>query len=427
MALPLIFDVPAHSEVRLVRVEPAKRAVAVRKPSSLGHVVGPPPPVRTPITACPFDLGSFYVATDGVGAFYEINTEQATTMSRAALARVTEDMVGGVRYVNVANSGREIMSPYQLQAGTTETDGFITALSLTGRGQAARTVQLLAQGERWLPRPTMATRLAQCAILTTAGVDMTEERRTFERERLEAWDVHTVGRVGREGTVRFTGALDGQYSLSASSLRTFLPFDVANADDYIITEDPSPLAAHVACPPLYTGNHLAASVDVFLAPRLYEYVIQWIAYYFFASVYGYFAFVPLPQTGSFVMRLPFYPKAYDLNSHSGGIGGTNSVAMSERIRRTLTYARMILADILRSFISSTFIFVFDRREEGRWTLYQREIPKHALCAVLRFRYASRKPALTRYIWKRHADPYTRVVVDAGALHVPGEVLGASGF
>lgn len=419
-------EIPSHSSVKLVLERVKQELVQGRFGRGRGKAATPGPPVLHPITARVFDIGTFYSATDEVGSYREVDTEiTRPTMTRTDLAAMTKDMIEGVVRTNVAYSGREIWSPHQLQAGTAETDGLITGLTLSRGGEARRTVDLISASPTWVPRPSPESRIAALGVLGAAAHTKSKLHGTLRRESFERWDTPTASRVGRDGTARFTGCLDGPYQIAASSVRSFLPFDVNDEVNFKVTEHPSPGAERVLCPDLVVGSRMTSHVDVFLAPRLFQFLLRWWAVYLFVTLfnYGYRAF---PQTGTCILRLPFYPNQYDLNSHSGGVGGTNSVAVSERIRRTRTYARMINADLAMQVFSPYFMLILAFRTKGTYEIFQREIPAGALCARLHFCYNDGREPIVRYVWRRTVDPKPFLLVDSGSLNVPGEVIGDDG-
>lgn len=419
------FTVPSHSEV-VLSLERQRQAVRLARAAvGEGRAVRLPRAPISPITASVYDIGTFYSASDDVGSYREIDTEiMRPTMTRTDLAAMTKDMIEGVMKTRAAISGREIWSPHQLQAGTTETDGLITNLSLSMDGAARRTVDLISSGPTWVPRPTPESKLEALGLLDAPISKLTEHLQRVKHETFEQWDNPTAARVGRDGTVRFTGCLEGQWDIAASSVRSFLSFDVADRETYRVTAYPSPRAPEVYCPVLSTCPTTLTHVDVFLAPRMYQFLIRWIAVYLFVTLFNW-GYRASPNTGTCMLRLPFYPTQYDLNSHSGGVGGTNSVAVSERIRRTRTYARMIAQDLALQVFSPYYMLLLAYRTKGSCEIYQREIPADALCARLRFQYND-GGGIDRFVWRKTVDPKPFLLVDTVSLNVPGEVIGDDG-
>jgi hypothetical protein len=119
-------------------------------------------------------------------------------------------------------------------------------------------------------------------------------------------------------------------------------------------------------------------------------------------------------------RLPFYPLAYNLNLAGTA---TQSVTMSERIKRTTTYARMLASDLVRQVFTPYYAILLEARYDGRWTIYQRDIVEGQLVGILRFRYQG-GPPIVRYVWRRTPLVRPFVALDAGVLSVPGEVTPA---
>lgn len=407
----------ARVKVELVRLRPK-----FLRPLQDKYLHGRPGPEkwRQPARFAFYDLGTFYtVNTDNSSGYRETGTEIASAWTARDAASVRNELTSNLYRTNVGGSGREIENCCRLQSGSTETDGLITALVLKNGGASQR-YDLISASPTWSEQVPAATRLAAIDSLPTgpATQGIAAARNAVVAESLESWEPYSANRTGRDGTMVCRN-LDGRYTVAVESARSFYSFDTADLVNFKITDEPAyerPEAPTVA---VEFGDMQSTSVDVWLVPQMVQTTIQWITRYLFISLFdfGYFTWA---NTGAYLSRLPFYPLAYNLNFAGTA---TQSVTMSARIRRTNTYAQMIASDLARQAFTPWYLIILESRYDGRWTIYQREIPEGQLVGVLRMRYQN-GPPIVRYIWRRTRLDRPFVALDAGRLDVPGEVTGA---
>lgn len=403
-------------KVELVRIRPK-----FLRPLQDKYLHGRPVPQkwRQPARFAFYDLGTFYtVNADNSSGYRETGTEIATAWTASDAANVRNELTAGLVTANVGGSNRVIERCYRLQSGSTETDGLITALVLKNGGASQR-YDLISASTTWSEQVPAATRLAAIDSLPAgpSAQGIAAARAAVVAESLESWDAYSANRTGRDGTITARN-LDGRYTVAVESARSFYSFDTSDFVNYKITEEPAYERAEAPTMAVEFGDMQSTSVDVWLVPQMVQTTIQWITRYLFISLFefGYFTWA---NTGSYLSRLPFYPLPYNLNFAGTA---TQSVTMSERIRLTNTYARMIQADIARMVFTPFFAIILEARYDGRWTIYQREIPEGQLVGVLRYRYNGGLP-VTRYVWRRTRLNRPFVALDAGSLSVPGEVTG----
>lgn len=404
-------------KIVLERRKPAARRVAE---SIYLHTNPQPSKFRHAAEFAFYDLGTFYTVTsDNVSGYRETGTEIPVTPTASERANVRNELTANLQTATVGGSNRVIENCYRLQSDSTETDGLITTLVL-GAGGTARRYDLIAASNEWAQQVPAADRIAALDTLPSGASDqaVAAARAAVVAESLESWDAYSGGRTGADGTM-VARDLDGRYTVAVESVRSFYSFDTSDLTNFKVTEEPAYERPEAPVMAVEVGDTQSTRVDVFLVPQMVQTTIQWITKYLFISLFefGYFTYV---STGSYLSRLPFYPLAYNLNFAGTA---TQSVTMSERIRRTATYARTIQTDINRMVFTPFFVIILEARYDGRWTIYQRDVVEGQLVGVLRFRYQGGAP-ITRYVWRRAPLVRPFVALDAGSLNVAGEVVGA---
>lgn len=399
----------------------ARREVTVTDALARLHGGFRPEPKPNPARFAFYDLATFYQLNSSTNesSYRETDTEIGAGWSAVDTAMLRNDMLGNVVKVIVGGSNRPIERCYRLQANSDETDGLITALLLK-KGGTSKRLELIAASETWTEQVPAADRLAALASLPAGlGAQAVAAAQTrVANESLESWNAYSRSRTGADGTI-VAHSLDGLYRVAVESARTYYSFDTSDLDAYKVTDEPAFERPEAGVPDVAFGAAESTRCDVWLVPQMVDTTIQWFARYLIISLFGGAVFDSV-NTGRYLSRLPFYPTSYNLNL-AGSV--TNSVAMSERIRRTATYGRMIAVDAARQFIGPLFAVILLYRHMGRWTITQREIPAGQLVGVLRYRYQA-GPPLTRYVWRRTRLNRPFVQLDGGSLNIPGEVIGA---
>lgn len=407
-------------KIVLERRKPAARRVAE---SIYLHVSPRPSKFRHAAEFAFYDIGTFYsVTSDNVSGYRETGTEIPVTPTAGELAGIRNEFTANLQTATVGGSNRLIENCYRLQSDSAETDGLITALVL-GIGETTRRYDLIAASTEWAQQVPAADRIAALDTLPSGASDqaVASARAAIVAESLESWDAYSASRTSADGTITARD-LDGRYTVAIESVRSFYSFDTADLVNYKITDEPAYERPEAPVMAVEVGDTQSTRVDVFLVPQMVQTTVQWIARYLFISLFGW-GYFTYPNTGSYMSRLPFYPLAYNLNLAGTA---TQSVTMSERIKRTTTYARMLASDLVRQVFTPYYAILLEARYDGRWTIYQRDIAEGQLVGILRFRYQG-GPPIVRYVWRRTPLVRPFVALDAGSLNVPGEVVGAIGL
>ena len=407
-----------------VRVELVRPPTVVRRIVDAARLHGRsrPAPVRHPVRIAPHDIGTYYVVdSDNSSGYRETDTEISTQWREADKAQIRNDYLANIYRTTVGGSGRSIENTARFQGGSDETDGLITAVTMKRDGYEKR-FDFIGATQTWTEQVPAALRLAALAALPAGPSDAIVDgvAAGIGREALESWDVNSRHRTSADGTL-VCSMLDGKYRLGISSARYYYPFDTADTTTYKITAEPAFERAEVPAVDTLIGDTVSTEIDLWLVPQTYQTLIQWYARFLYITLFSFGYFI-IPNTGAYLARLPYYPQQYSLTL-AGSV--TNAVAMSNRIRQTRTYAAMIRADLALQVFSAYFMLILVDRFNGRWTLYQKDIPAGQLCGVIRYRFQG-GPPVVQYVWRRETLARPFVAVDSGQLNVPGEVTGDDG-
>jgi hypothetical protein len=344
--------------------------------------------------------------------------------SRAVADHSMLDFLGTEPFA-LEGSGREIWPTVRLQAGSPVTDGLFLTTRLRSANGDVDEREVIGLTHEWSPRVPYTLRSEDLrALIATTPTDapglpgLKAALVKNDREALESWDFAGQYFVGADGT-QLPALVPGAYDLGVRCLRHAQPWDSWDEANYVVTVAPVAAAPHVGMPAARAATNMSTSFDVFLAPQYLSYLVQWYAIYAIGTIF-FLSFVAIAQTGIFVGPLPILPKPYSLDG--GTQNAANGVAISEYVRQTQTYARMIAADLALNSYSPFFFIILTERIGGRVTLIQRIQPAGVLCAVVDCR-AGDGPAVRRYVYRRTPLVRDEPIVDQVALNTP-DVIGA---
>lgn len=399
---------------------------------------GRPRPVggTDPAEISVYDIGSSYraapTATEGAPRFVSSFTEISHEMSGAGevppgdLVLVRDAQLGQLARVTVSGSGREIWSAVRFGAGSAETDGTATTLTYqrVDAGEQLTRQVLVSATTRWSPKVPTALRLADIdAEIDREGPDsparqsLLEARAAYDAEKYEVWDPLSESRIRREGTAR-PQLLDGRYRLGVESVRHYQP--LAPTDDYRATSTANATGPVAPWPEIQTGPLDMTRIELFLAPQIYRFTLQWAALYEIGTLF-FSSTVAIPKTVVYRDRLPFFPFAYQFQGPPNPVLNPNDGAISYSARFKLAYRRALAEDEAYQQFTPFFYIILIGRIGGRWLITQLSLPVDTLCAVV-YRSQNGGARAPTYIWRRTALVRPFVPIDFGQLNTP-EVLG----
>ena len=420
--------VPSGSRVvvELVRGRKARTATATKTElRARGQVV----PRRFPCRTAVYDLGTAYgydLYTGDVRSKYtQSPLESSVAFNGFDRATVREVLLANLGETVVADSGRQIQRPYRFQVNE-ETAATGTVLKHYQLG-ATRRNPLSVEDETWARRVPAADRVDEINDRLTAISTTASERQALltalaqaRREVDEQWDAATRIRRGWEGTAS-AALTDGLWDVGLDSAVHYQPFELWDTAEFKVTTEPVFGATETGPIPVNVGPRQSSWTDLYVAPQLHQWTLQWQTIYVIGTIF-FWAEVAIPQTGTFMERLPFFPYPYRMGGPQGGLF-SNSYALSRIGERTRTYHAMLRADEAHQTFSPFFFIILVARIGGRVQLNYRNIPAGTLCAVLESRASAGGPlGGRRYVWRREQLTRNNSVFDFQPFQT-SEVIG----
>lgn len=370
----------------------------------------PPPPVEISL----YHIHTFqsYLSSTGLNEYTQERLEASIFLGDGELARLRSYIVAHLDAVEIGGSGRTAWSQARASSDSTETDGLLATMYFTRVDNGFRESRpFISCTETWAKAVPPAVQLADLdaqierdeAKYLAGDIDEGYEvqwavarRAEIAAYSLESWTRNASRYIGREGTMR-AHLVDGLWSLGFDSGRHCQPWEANDSVNYIVTESIYPSFNDASEPTARVGATQATRVEIFAAPQLWQYLVQWEALYAIGTLW-FVSIVAIPQTGTFVDALPLLPRPYSLAGP--GFTGGNSEAISLWVEGTLTYGRMLAADDALNTISPFFFIILVQRIGGRVSIIELDQPARSLCAMLRVYENGSTAHLTRFIHRR---------------------------
>lgn len=421
-----------HADLYLKGPAVPVRRVAV-KPADGGEWRTEAPEYWGEITERIYDLGTVYAeenrATGDPGGTYrqplyrEISIEQDFHPTEEQDSIMRFNLLSNRQRVNVIRSGREDWSTWALPGASAETDGTLSASTLTNLTTgAARRFDLIGNTSTWTRARTAEEQLADFVAHAGAGGGAQAARyaaaiHRATQQNYEGWAGEIAGRVGKSGLVvaKMPPGLYGPSFDSVYHYNECLPLDTTN---YKVTREPAITAERVPGPKLRTGAQQSERVEFWAVPQHHDLTIAWWTQYLWESFVTGGEFW-IRQMRLWRNRLPVMPFPFGFSGSAMSVN--NDRAISEQTRFSRNYQAMKAADLAVEVSLGLLVIRMAGRFEGEWLATRGDYRAGTLAGI--YRVGSDE----WHVW-RTTDlirPYEEI--GRGALDIGGEVHGLTGL